>query len=147
EPRVVILRALQAQGGEALARQVGAFHQKMKLFHVDQGAASFESFAQLPNQYKDVSQLVPQGMKVSATQIAVLDGQNGWWGGEGEPFVQVQGADLEGMLKTAYAMHIATLVPVLDEKGYQLSLLNPQQIDGHQSIGVLITAQGRPDVK
>jgi hypothetical protein len=137
--RAIVNKAIQAMGGEKnLAKhQAITWKEKGTYYGMGEGIPYTANFAvQAPNQFR---------MDVEGVFIIVLDGAKGWMsvGGESKELPKDQ---LAMHIKTRKAGWVATLVP-LQDKAFQLTLLDEVNIDKQPAAGVKVTRADYPDVK
>jgi hypothetical protein len=152
EPQAIIPRAVKALGGEANLIRARAVQAKIKGTLYDpvmkesplQGAKfTGELIAQLPAQYKQSMQIEAVGIRL--TVIRVLNGQQSW-SRENEISQQDDKANHADLVQSAYVDYVASLVPLLKDKGYSLSSVGEVQIEGQPTVGIRVVSKGQPDV-
>jgi hypothetical protein len=152
EPRAIIARAVQAVGGEAnllRARAVrtkikGTFHDPSMKGSILEGAKfTGELITQLPTQVK-LSLFIDTAAGRQGL-IQVLNGNKSWTR-DREVSQQDDVATTADLKESAYVDYIATLVPLLNDKGYTLSSVAEAQIKNRPAVGIRVTAKGHPDV-
>jgi hypothetical protein len=149
EARALIERAVKAHGGaEALAR-VTADKIKFKGALVIQGHnAPFvaETTVQLPSKYKNVIEMNHNGDK--HTIIHVVNGSKVYIALDGrllkEEAVKVQMEEIRSGLELERAKR---LLPLLQDKSYQLALLEEIEVNNRPAAGVRITGRGRREMR
>ena len=144
EPRAIIHKALEAVGGQAVARQVGAVHVKARGRVAELGPAVVEAFQQPPDRYKAIWQVDFQGVKLHVVQV--LNGRKGWTQ-DGPLFQEAGGGELARMRAEAHADYLSTLLPLLDDKAATLTLLPEVKLQNRPAVVVQVRSPGWPDVK
>jgi hypothetical protein len=149
-PQAIIVRAVQAVGGEAnllRARAVkvktrGTFHDPAKSI-LDGAKFTGEVIAQLPTQVKDSLFVETAGGPFSL--IRVLNGNRSWTR-DREVSQQDNAATTADLKEAAYVDYISTLVPLLKDKAYTLSPAGETQIKNRPAVGIKVASKGHPDV-
>ncbi|MCI0702538.1 MAG: hypothetical protein L0241_15755 [Planctomycetia bacterium] len=146
EPKDIIAKAIKAHGGEEVLTKHKAAQSKNKGKINIPGLGETE-FTQdvsymLPDKFKDVMEL-----KVGDKNITVFTLVNG-----DKVSIEVDGKEIDAKdavkdaLKDAsHIMQIARLVP-LKEKGYELSLIGEDKVEGKKVIGVRVSKKDEKDV-
>lgn len=149
EVRAIIMRAIEAQGGEERLARATAVHFKVKGLITDpiNGKFTQECFKQKSNKIKDIFKLDLQDNADQAIEIIrVYDGKKVWMVMNG----QVQDAPLESDQQFKEYLHverITELLPLLKEKEFGLSALGESKVQDRTAVGIKITTKGKPDVK
>jgi len=147
EARAVIERAVKAHGGEEKLAKTRAVQEKAKgTLYVNDMKIEFtaESTIRLPGQFKNVIQSEIQGTKV--TLIQVLNGDKGWLSINGKTDL-ADDKTLVGWKELIHAGQVATLVPLLKDNAYQLTLLGESKVNDRPALGVRVAAKGRKEVR
>jgi hypothetical protein len=144
-PRAVIARAVQALGGEAVARRARAIQARLKgvLHDGEKIAFTADEFLQLPDQMKYVYYLDQQGSKNSFTVIVA---RSKGWERQMDQTTAMDTATLAESQAKGYVHYLATLLPLLDGTQHVLSPLGEVQVEGQPAVGIKVTLSGRPDV-
>jgi hypothetical protein len=146
--RVIVEKAIQAQGGKAKVAKLRRMRIKAEGatdLVPDQPNVPFtiEDTWQMPNQYKTESSLQLMGKKFTQTQV--IDGDKGWIQADGQ--VQEMPNDaLAEMKEQKYAEDLDRL-RFLDDKGIELSLLDEIKVGKQPAVGVLVKSKNHRDVK
>jgi hypothetical protein len=146
DARAVIVRAVQAYGGEArLARLRCARITTKGTLQLAGAPAGFaaETSAQLPGRLKNVLHCDLQGQTHTVAQVidgdrvaVVVDGQE-------QTLKPQAAAELRELL---YAEQVHTLIPLLREPAYQLTLAGAETVNGRPTVGVRVTSPGHKEV-
>ena len=146
DPQAVILKAIQAMGGEEKLARYRANVTKGKCTFYGMGrpiACTGEWYVQLPRQLKAVYQMDMGGKK--ATRIEVIDKDRGWtvMGGKLRALPPEQLAEIyEGM----DAHYVLTLLPLKDP-ACRLSLIGDSEVEGRPTVALKVSRDGHRDVQ
>jgi len=152
EPQTIIARAVQAAGGEANLDRAQAMQAKIQGTFYDPGVkespiegAKFtgELITQLPTQVKLSVDTEAAGMRVIL--IRVLNGPKSWI----RDFERTQEDDPASYADfelSAYVDYVSSLVPLLKDKSFTLSLVGDAQVKEQPAVAIKVAAKGRPDV-
>ncbi len=147
--RAVVVRAVQACGGEATLRRCRAvqtrvrgtfFRGAIRDLPVDV-AFTLEASYQLPNQYKEVKVVEVNGRQLTLT--TVFDGVHGWQRAGGQP-KRLDDAQLAEAREEAHLLRIIRVLPLLD-RGFTLTTLPDATVEGRAAVGVRAACKGHPD--
>jgi hypothetical protein len=144
-PKAIILKAIQAMGGEEKLALCKGNVSKGRCKFYGNGQAidcTGEWYMQPPRQLKAVYHMDRGGKKV--TRIEVVSGDQGWlsMGGKPRPLSAEQLAEIqEGMA----AEFVATLAPLKDP-AYQLTSLGDSEVQKRPVAGIKVSRQGHRDV-
>jgi hypothetical protein len=164
EPRQVIERAIQAHGGaEKLARArisrcrvEGTVDVFSILGDTDSQLTgqlgvntdwdfTGEGVMQLPDKCKQSFTYGFMGIKVLAVTL-VVDGEEGWIRSEGKTR-RLKEPELREMKAGLQEAYVATLVPLLRDDGYKLTLLDEVKVKGKPAVGVRVKSAEVPAIK
>jgi hypothetical protein len=147
DARALIERAVQAHGGAEALGRVHAEKIKFKGTMVVQGHTSsilVEKTLQLPSKYKSVIEINSDGEKHTIIHVVNRD----------KTYVTVDGrtvsatpetlAELRSVLELERAQH---LLPLLEDKSYQLTLAEEIKVNDRPAVGVRITGRGRREMR
>jgi|SRR5579875_2531585 hypothetical protein len=145
--RALIERAIKAHGG---AEALGRIHADKVLFKgtlVLQGHTTpflAETIVQLPSQYKNVLEMNHNGDK--HTIVHVVNGKNIYIALDGRALKPdpAQLAEIRNGLELERAKR---LLPLLEDRSYQLAVLEPIQVNDRPAVGVRITGRGRKEMR
>jgi len=146
DPRVAIERAIKAQGGEDRLARITAGRWKGRggvLVHGEVVPMTMESVFQMPDKLRMVQRITVQGSTVLVTQVVA--GSRGWVSIDGD-VQELEGDVLSSLREECYATHVETLVPLLREEGYTLSMLSDVEIGGKRVVGVRVAAKGHSNI-
>ncbi len=146
DARAVIQRAIEAHGGKApLTDHKAEIVQTEGTVTLQGFTATFTTVTtvQLPDQFKNVMRCSILGMETSAVQV--LNGDQAWMtvNGEMKPIPEALRAEME---HTKYAEQVTRLVPLIEDKAYQLSLLSEIKVQGVVLVGVRVQSKGHGDI-
>jgi hypothetical protein len=156
-PQAILHKAMQAQGGEGLLRQAhgeqikvkGVLKEQMNIKgaarDIDEVTFTGDVLSQPPHQSKAVLHLEVGGVPLTMTQVH--NGNKGWireGDGASEP---ADKKTLIEMQQSGYVDYISTLVPLLDGKTFDISILSDANVQGRPAAGILIKSKGQPDVR
>jgi hypothetical protein len=142
-----IEKAIQAQGGAENLAKIKVSKEKTKgVIYIGGMEFSFktETSQQLPNQSKVVVALDVGGMQLAI--IEVINGDKGWTSING----QTKDADEKEfalMKESIHSSYVNTLLPLLNDKGFELKSLGETKVDGKVAVGVKVSFKGRHDNK
>lgn len=154
DARAIIERAIQAQGGRDKLASVGGVALKVKGLLFEPAPDSHftaEFYAQWPDGYKYVFTVEVQGRPYTETRV--LSGKEGWVREEDrsrpddvktKPMSTQERKESE---TDAYVGQVIRLVPLLEDRRFQLSALGASSVDGHEADGVQVRSTDRPDVR
>ena len=147
EPKDIIAKAIKAHGGEEFLtkHQASQSKKKGKVNVPGVGEAEFtqETAYMLPDKFRDAMEL-----KVANQTINVLTLVDG-----AKVVIEVNGKaiDVPDAARTAIAEigHVLTvgrLVPLIKDKGYELSIIGEDKVGEQEVVGVRVSAKGKKDV-
>jgi hypothetical protein len=147
DPKAIIARAIKAHGGEeTLAKlQAAQVKNKGKIDIPGLGESEFtqEISYMLPDKLRESFELQIMGQKVTIQTLA-----------NGEKIsieANGQAIDLPDAAKTAikdagHLMKVGRLVPIVREKGYELSLIGEAKVEGKDTVGVRVAKKDAKDI-
>jgi hypothetical protein len=147
DPRAVIEKAIQAQGGEDKLSQFKAGRWTGRGTLTLRGQTlplTLETVYQLPDKYKTVMRFEAQGTTVVATQA--MEGGKGWMAAQGKT-LELDGKLLQAFQEEFYSTNVELLVPLLREGGYTLAPLKEATVAGKPAVGVRVSAAGHKDIE
>lgn len=147
EARGLIARAVKAHGGAEAIGRVHADKVRFKGTLVLQGhntAFVAETTVQLPSKYKNVIEMNHNGDK--HTIIHVVNGANVYIALDGRSIKPdpIQLAEIRNGLELERAKR---LLPLLEDKSYQLAMLEAIEVNERPAVGVRITGRGRKEMR
>jgi hypothetical protein len=148
EPRAIIERAIQAQGGPVKIAKLRTMRIKVEgTTDLIPGQPNLpftiEDTWQMPNQYKSTFSM--QFMGKTLTQTQIINGERGWIQTDGETMDMPKDA-LAEMREQKHGEDLDRL-GFLNDKGIELSALDEIKVEGKPAVGVLIKSKGHRDVK
>ena len=140
DSRAIIDKAIKAAGGEKeLAKfQAETFQEKGTYYGEGTPQPYTGKYAvQFPGRFR---------MEIAGAFTLVLDGDKGWIarGGKTEEMNKEQLAEQK---ESQYAGWVTTLLPLLEEKAYQLSSLGESKVGDRTVVGIKVSHPGHQDVK
>jgi hypothetical protein len=146
EARAVIAKAVQAHGGEEkLTRLRAVGTRTLGTMYVNNDSVPFtaETTVQVPGQVKNVLECELQGKKRRIVQVINGDRVMRSVDGQAQPLPEEVVAEMHELL---HAQRIQTLVPLLRDSTYRLTLLGAGQVNDRPAWGVRVAAAGHRDV-
>jgi outer membrane lipoprotein-sorting protein len=145
--RAVIDKAIQARGGEEKLAQMKAvtFKSKGKFYSMGGGTDYTGEFAiQPPDKVRFQIQAEANGM--GFTFLFVFDGKQGWMKINDTTIDMDEDAVAEAR-EDIHSGRVETLVPLLKDRGFELSPLGEEKVGDHQAVGVRVAHKGHRDIK
>jgi negative regulator of sigma E activity len=145
--RDVLERAVKAHGGADVLTRHRADKVKLKgvlVYGAKEVAFTAETTVQLPGQFKNVLQLTIENRSV--TLVQVLNGDAAHVTLDGQPQKIESGALVE-MRETMHLARVVRLVPLLSDRGFELSLLPEAKVADRPVAVVLVRAKDRKEVR
>ncbi|HEV8058274.1 MAG TPA: hypothetical protein VGP68_00245 [Gemmataceae bacterium] len=144
--RTLIEQAIAAQGGMKALETIGATVVSTKGKWNEFGEATFkaETSTQSANKYRQVLSVETEGNRIP--YIAVLNGDQAW-GRDDLEVKEITGAELIDIRLQRYVDHVASLVPLLREEGFSLSIDARQTVNNAPADVVLVSKKDKPDVR
>lgn len=146
DTRAVIEKAIKARGGEEkLAKEVAVtFKAKGKFYGMGEGIDYTGEWAvQPPDKTRFQLDFDANGMKF--TFQWVFDGKKGWM----KILDQTTELDDDAIAEAKeniYAGRVDTLVPLIKDKGFELSPLGEAQVGDRKAVGVRVSHKGHRDI-
>lgn len=145
--KVVIEKAIQAQGGEARLAKLRTMRLKaegtMDLIPGQPGTPFvIEDVWQMPDKYRTSATMTVKGKKVTQTQV--LDGDKGW-AEVGGKAMDLPAADLAEMKEQKHAEDLDRL-GFLKDTDKDISLADETRVNGKPAVGVRVRSRGHRDV-
>lgn len=146
-PKQIVEQAIQATGGMAQLQQIKAvrFEIKGSFNELNDASMTGEIQTQLPGQYKLSHHVETEGHRLRSTEV--LNGDKAWSRIDGDKLEALSGIHLTDMRQSAYVDYIASLVPLLSDKSFELSVLPPIKIQDKEALGIKVVSKGWQDVK
>src|SRR5262245_2363647 len=147
DAKSVVEKAIKAHGGEEKLTKFKATKVKAKgtlqLMGVEIEFSASAS-TMFPDKYREELQMDVMGNKL--TVIQVYDGKKGWVSAQGMT-MEVMGGQLDQLKDQAYSTYIETLVPLIKDKQFELTLLDETKVDGKAALGIKVVSKGHKDIK
>ena len=147
KPQEIIQRAIKAHGGDEKLARITCDKVKVNGFLVvgeDDVLFTAETFVQLPGVFKNTVTLTVNGRKVVIVQI--LNGEKTSVTQDGQPLKVTAAADAD-MRETMHLERAARLVPLLNDKAYELAALEESKVNNQPVNGVKVTMKGHKDLR
>jgi hypothetical protein len=147
QPKDVIARAIKAHGGEeALTKyKAGTTKGKGKITIPGVGEVNFtqETAHMLPDKVKESVELTIMGQTISV--VTLIDGDKCVVEANGKA-ADLNDAMKEGFKEIGHRLKLAKLVALINEKGYELSLIGEDKVEGKPVVGIRVVTKGKKDV-
>lgn len=147
DARAILSRAIKAHGGvEALSR-IRADKVKFKGTLVLQGHNTpiiVETTVQLPSKKKDVIEINSDGEK--HTLVHIINGNNVYIALDGR-VIKAEPAQLAEIRSGLELERAKRLLPLLEDKSYQLAVAEEVEVNNRPAVGVRITGRGRKEMR
>jgi hypothetical protein len=146
-PRDMIQRAIKAHGGEDKLGRISCDKVKVQgVLHVgnDDVPFSAETIVQLPGQFKNTVNVTINDTKVVLVQI--LNGEKTTVTKDGQPQKVTDPMDRE-MHETMHLERAVRLVPLLTDKGFELTALEETKVNNQPAVGVKVAMKGHQDLR
>ncbi len=147
EARALIERAVKAHGGAEALGRIRADKVKFKgTILVGGHTASFvdETTMQLPSKYKHVIEMNNDGDKHTIVSIINGDKLSITLDGRAQ---QIDAASLAEIRNGLELERAKRMLPLLEDKGYQLAVLEEIKVNERPAVGVRITGRGRKEMR
>jgi hypothetical protein len=140
--RKVIEKGIKALGGETNLRKYKALTYKAKgMIHLGKVPVTWAVTVQQPSQYRLTA--TGEGFQI----LYVLDGDKGWNRDDDGVPQKLKKEELEECREELYAHRVMSLVPLLEDKAFSLTLLGEAKVEGVEAVGVKVSQKGHRDVK
>jgi hypothetical protein len=147
DAKAVVEKAIKAHGGEEKLTKYKAAKVKAKgtlqLMGTDIEFTA-DASTMFPDRYREEIKMDIMGNKLEIVQV--FDGKKGWVSTQGMT-MEVQGAQLDELKDQAYGNYLESLVPLVKEKQFELTLLDETKVDGKAAVGVKVASKGHKDIK
>jgi hypothetical protein len=145
EPRALIEKAIQAQGGlEKLSIKLAAYRKSRGTFHTDGFRFTGESFSEPGGRRRII--LRGNIKDVPSTRTLVMVGEDKGWISFDGVTNELETWRRDSIRRSAYTDKVCGLVSLVKDKGYTLTALGESQIKGTACHGVKVQKEGQPDV-
>jgi outer membrane lipoprotein-sorting protein len=146
DTRAVIEKAIKARGGEEKLAKMEAvtFKAKGKFYGMGEGIDYTGEWAvQPPDKTRFQLEFEANGMKF--TFLWIFDGKKGWMKIADQTMEMDEEAIAEAKEET-YAGRVETLVPLIKDKGFELSPLGEVKVGDQAAVGVRVSHKGHRDI-
>jgi hypothetical protein len=145
EPRDIIKRAIDAQGGEARLARPKASQIKVQgvVSNLDGATFTGEGWQQFPGRIRMLVRLDVNGTKREV--IHVRNGDRGWMRMDGGT-QELDAKRLADLKRSEYVDRVTSLLELLKDKSFTLAGVGESKIEGKAAIGVKVTSKDHPDV-
>jgi hypothetical protein len=147
QPKDVILKAIKAHGGEeALTKnKAGTSKGKGKITIPGVGEVEFtqETAHMLPDKFKESVQMSIMGQNI--TVLTLVNGDKMTIEANGMA-VDVDDKTKEMMANAGNLIKAGKLVPLIKEKGYELSLIGEDKVEDKPAIGIRVVAKDKKEL-
>jgi len=147
DARAMVVRAVQAHGGEANLAKIRADLVKIKgslTYKGEKVPFVAETLVQLPGQFKNTMTFhFPNN---ESTLVQVLNGDKAWISVNGK----TQLADDKLLAELQQMMHmdrVVRLLPLLGDKNFQLTPLGESKVEDNPVVGVEVAAKGQKNIR
>jgi hypothetical protein len=147
EARAIIERAIKVHGGAEALRRIRADRVKFKGTLVVQGHNTpfmAETIVQLPSKYKNVLSMDHDGDK--HTIVHIVNGNNVYITLDGRP-LKAEPAQLAEIRSGMELERAKRLLPLLEDRSYQLAMAEEVEVNDRPAVGVRITGRGRREMR
>jgi hypothetical protein len=143
-PIDVVLKAVQAQGGQAALQKYRAGYIKTR-GTLAEGGVSFaqEAYYQVPNLLRQATDIATKDQQTHV--LVVLNGDKAWINRNGETG-DLKDPVLAELREAANLLQMTRLVDLLDDKIYTMEMLPPIQVDGRPAFSMAVRRKGFGDV-
>ncbi len=148
--KAVIEKAIMAHGGpdkpEQKLVQLNTIRTKSKgTVQLAETGVPFvsESVVRVPGQFKSTYDLEINGQKQAVTQV--YDGESAWAASLGQT-IELKKEVLAEMKEIAHSQLVTTLVPLMKEGDFSLTIIPEVKVNERDAIGVRVGAKGRRDI-
>jgi len=147
----ILTKAIKAHGGEEKMSKLKAVKSKSKGTMTLPGAGDFpftqEITAMQPNKLRDTLELKVGDKTITRTL---------WFNGD-KLSIEQDGKEItldddmtkaikERLLDASYMGKVSRLLPLVKEKGFEMSLVGEEKVEGKPAIGVLVKSKGHKDI-
>jgi hypothetical protein len=146
-PREIVQRAIKAHGGEDKLGRITCDKVKVQgVLHIGNDDVPFtaETFVQLPGQFKNTVNLTVNDSKIVLVQI--LNGEKAFVTKDGQPQKITDAMDRE-MRETIHLERAVRLVPLLTDKGFELTALDETKVNDQPVNAVKVAMKGHKDLR
>jgi hypothetical protein len=144
--RAILEKAIKAHGGQEKLAKFRASRARFKgvvLIGDTEAPFSAQMAVQLPDKLRVTLQARYMNREQTVTQV--LNGDKGWISVDGQTR-EPSAEELARLKMLAYADHVVRLVPLLQEKGFELTVLKETKVNDRPAVGVKVASTGHPDI-
>jgi hypothetical protein len=145
--RAIIEKAIQAHGGAAPLDKYPAGRAKAKGTVVIRGTEfpfTAERLFQMPGKLRETFEVVSQNIQRPVTYVASGNSFAVFAGGLAQEMPQSQ---IQELRTAVYVQNLTRLTPLLSDKKIKLTDAGQKTVDGKQYAGVIVSTDGRKDVR
>jgi hypothetical protein len=146
DARAIIAAAIKAQGGVQNVAKFRNMRMNTKgTVTANNQSADFtaEFITKLPDRGKMIMALDLNMNQIDVVQVH--SGKEAWWSINGQT-QELDGDKLAEQQARTHTSRVTALVPLLEDKAFELSPLGETKIDDRPARGVRVTVKGQPDV-
>jgi len=146
DTRAVINKAIQARGGEDKLSKIKLVNFKGKGKFYGMGDAidyTGEWNIQPPDKFRVQINFEVNAMKI--TFLIVMDGKKGWRK-INDDTMEMNEDEVAEIKEDLHAARVEALVPLIKDKGFELSPLGEAKVDDHADVGVRVAHKGHRDI-
>jgi hypothetical protein len=148
DPKAVIEKAIKAQGGAELLEKLKATQLKGRgIIHLPivrlEIPCTVESYAQFPDQFKQVRSGVARGRNfkhvvlVNGDKMAII---------ADDKAVDLGPEQKEGLHEQVYTNRVVHLLPLIQDKGFELASQAGTKVEDQDTVGVKVNSKGHRDI-
>jgi hypothetical protein len=147
DPKAIVLKAIKAHGGEEFMskNKAAQIKNKGKIDIPGVGEVDFtqEVAYMLPDKLRESFEIKVMGQNLAIQTLVFGDKVSIELNGK-----EIDGGDKikEAMKSIGHVMTVGRLVPLVKEKGYELSLIGEDKVEGKKVIGIRVTKKDQKDV-
>jgi hypothetical protein len=147
DARAIIDKAIEARGGAAKLGEMKATTFKIKGKYYGMGAGidyTGEYAIQPPDRFRVQMEIDANGTKF--VFIEILDGDKGYRKVGDMATTELDKEQLAEAIENAYAGRVEALVPLIKDKGFELSPLGEVKVEDRAAVGVRVSHKGHRDI-
>ena len=146
EARALVEKAVNAMGGKdkLAVGKASAFRLKGKFYGMGEGIDYTGEFAfQPPNQFRIKMDMEINAMKITVQMV--YDGKK-YWRKINDDTTELGKDDVAEAAEDMYAGRVEALVPLLDDKGYELATVGEVKVEDRPALGIRVSHRGHRDI-
>jgi hypothetical protein len=146
DPKAILDKAIQAHGGkDVLNRKAEVMTTKGTVsLNGITAPVTVHTYVLLPDKFKNVMKFSLGGEE--HTVVQVLNGDKAWTSRDGQ-LMEVGEKVRAEMDETKYADQVARLVPLVEDKTFQLTALGESKVNDKTVVGVKVQSKGHRDIE